>query len=95
MAAAVIFYITRNRAPLREDSPRPPRIQPLNAYPGVLWILPVLYGIVGGTVAALIAGMKYNANWWPLLLVGFAVTAFIILIPFLIFGAAMFSLLTP
>ncbi len=45
-----------------------------NSYPGVLWLLPILFGIVGGTIAALIASMKYQAKWSSLFIVGLVIT---------------------
>ena len=42
-------------------------------FPGVLWILPVFFGLLGGVIAAMIASMRYGASWWELLLVGLLV----------------------
>lgn len=46
------------------------------ALPGILWILPICFGIIGGTVAALIANLKYQASWWELFVVG-AIVSFL------------------
>ena len=43
-------------------------------FPGVLWLLPILFGIIGGVVASLIASLKYEATWWPLFVVGLAIS---------------------
>ncbi len=40
-------------------------------FPGVLWVLPILFCVLGGVIGAIIAGTIYKANWWGLLLVGF------------------------
>ncbi len=42
-------------------------------FPGILWLLPLFFGIAGGIVAALIASLKYQASWWELLAGGFIV----------------------
>lgn len=43
-------------------------------FPGVLWLLPIMFGILGGFVAALISSLKYGASWWELFLAGSIVT---------------------
>ena len=43
-------------------------------FPGVLWVLPIVFGVVGGTVAALIANIKYQASWWELFMAGLIIT---------------------
>jgi len=43
-------------------------------FPGVLWLLPICFGLVGGVIAALIASLKYQASWLELALVGLIVT---------------------
>jgi len=48
-------------------------------FPGVLWLLPILLGVTGGVVAALIASLKYQASWWELLAVGFIVNFLIVI----------------
>ncbi len=58
-------------------------------FPGVLWILPVLFGIIGGTIAALISNLKYQASWLELFLVGIATSflwaIFLFLLPWGLF----------
>lgn len=39
-------------------------------FPGVLWILPIFFGFIGGTIGALIAGCCYRDTWWELFLIG-------------------------
>ncbi len=58
-------------------------------FPGVLWILPIFFGLIGGIIAALISGLKYQASWWELLLVGFLINVVIGVIYFAL-AAAMF-----
>lgn len=41
-----------------------------NRYPGVLWLLPVFFGLIGGIIAAMFASIKYQAEWWDLFLIG-------------------------
>ena len=43
-------------------------------FPGVLWLLPIMFGLLGGLTAALISGLKYKASWWELFLAGCIVT---------------------
>ncbi len=38
--------------------------------PGVIWLLPIVFGVIGGVVAALIVGIKYRNSWWQFLVVG-------------------------
>ena len=44
------------------------------SFPGVLWLLPICFGLFGGIVAGLIASLKYQASWWELAVAGFAVS---------------------
>ena len=46
----------------------------MNRIPHSLWILPLLFGIIGGVVAALIADLKCKASWWELMVVGVMVS---------------------
>ena len=48
-------------------------------FPGVLWLLPLFGGVFGGTVAGLIASLKYGASWWELALAGFIMTCLFLL----------------
>jgi len=61
-------------------------------FPGVLWLLPICFGIIGGTIAAFIASIKYQASWWELFVAGLIVSigCYILLI---LFVFAEFSLL--
>ena len=45
-----------------------------NTYPGVLWLLPILFGAAGGVVSAFIIGMAYRGDWFPHVVVGIAIT---------------------
>jgi len=45
-----------------------------NRFPGVLWLMPIFFGIIGGVLAAMIASLKYEASWWELVVVGLIVT---------------------
>ncbi len=45
-------------------------------FPGVLWLLPIVFGFVGGIIAGLIASLKYEASWWELVAVGAAISLF-------------------
>ncbi len=49
-----------------------------NRFPGVLWLLPVFFGLTGGIIAALIASMKYQASWIELFIVGLFIQVLII-----------------
>lgn len=55
-------------------------------FPGVLWLLPICFGLVGGAIAGLIASLKYQASWWELvaggLIINMAVYAIIFIMPF-------------
>ena len=53
--------------------------------PGVLWVLPILFGIIGGIVAGLIASLKYEASWWELLLAGFLCSIFYLFLSIILF----------
>lgn len=37
---------------------------------GALWILPIVFGFLGGTIAAVIVGTKYGHGWLEFFLVG-------------------------
>jgi hypothetical protein len=56
-------------------------------FPGILWLLPICFGLLGGIIAALIADMKYHASWWELLITGLVLTFLVVLIYLLIFAA--------
>ena len=45
-----------------------------NKFPGVLWLLPIHFGIVGGVIAALIAVTVYESSWWELYLAGMLIS---------------------
>jgi hypothetical protein len=45
--------------------------------PWTLWILPVLLGLVGGSIAAVIAAQKYHAPWTRYVALGI-ITTFIV-----------------
>ena len=45
----------------------------------MLWILPLFFGLFGGIIAALFAGMKYEARWWDLVVFGFVVQVLVTL----------------
>ena len=59
-------------------------------FPGVLWLLPIFFGLLGGIVAAMISSMKYQASWWELFTVGLIITLGEVLI-YVLFLAAIFS----
>jgi len=61
-----------------------------NKFPGVLWLLPIFFGLLGGIVAAMISSMKYQASWWELATVGGIVTVLEILV-YVLFLAVIFS----
>ena len=63
-----------------------------NRFPGILWLLPICFGVIGGTVAAFISSMKYQASWWELFVAGLlvSVACYVFLI---LFVFAEFSLL--
>ena len=44
-------------------------------FPGVLWILPIFFGLIGGIISAVIAGAAFKASWWELLFAGIAMNA--------------------
>jgi len=60
-------------------------------FPGVLWILPIIFGLLGGIVAALISSLKYQASWWELFVAGLLITAAWVAIYF-IFWAGILGL---
>jgi len=39
-------------------------------FPGVLWLLPICFGLFGGVIAGLVASIKYQASWWELVVAG-------------------------
>ena len=43
-------------------------------FPSVLWLLPIVFGVVGGTIAAVIAGTTYRATWSGLFFLGLFIT---------------------
>jgi len=43
-------------------------------FPGVLWLLPICFGLFGGVIAGLVASIKYQASWWELVVGGLLVT---------------------
>jgi hypothetical protein len=45
-----------------------------NKFPSVLWLLPILFGFVGGIVAAFISNIAYKASWWKLFVIGICIT---------------------
>lgn len=45
-----------------------------NRYPGVLWLLPIFFGILGGIIASMFASMKYKAGWVELITVGIIIS---------------------
>lgn len=53
-------------------------------FPGVLWLLPICFGLFGGVVAGLIASMKYQASWWELVVAGFIINLAVYVLIFLI-----------
>ena len=59
-------------------------------YPGVLWLLPIFFGFIGGIVASLISGLKYEASWWELLVVGIITQIFAIIV-WIFWWAAIFT----
>ena len=61
-----------------------------NRFPGVLWLLPIFFGLLGGIVAAMISSMKYQASWWELATVGGIITVLQIL-AYVLFFEAIFS----
>ena len=48
-------------------------------FPGVLWLLPIFFGVLGGIIAGMISSMKYNASWLELFLVGLILTVMALL----------------
>jgi hypothetical protein len=48
--------------------------------PGIIWILPILFGLIGGGFAALIASLKYDAPWIRYVILGFLVSIAVALI---------------
>jgi hypothetical protein len=94
VVAAVVYYTTRNKTP-RKQEPAQFETYSINSHPAVLWILPICYGMIGGTIAALFAGIKYNAVWWKLFLVGIIIQLAVILAGIFLFGrvtTGLFSL---
>ena len=59
-------------------------------FPGVLWILPILFGLIGGVIAGLIASLKYEASWWELVLVGFIINVLVVIGYILLFTSLLF-----
>ena len=53
-------------------------------FPGVLWLLPIGFGLFGGVVAGLIASMKYQASWWELVVAGLLINLAIFVMIFYI-----------
>jgi hypothetical protein len=51
-----------------------------NKVPGTLWVLPILFGVVGGAFASIIADLKYHAPWKRYLAVGVIISVIGILI---------------
>ncbi len=45
-----------------------------NRFPGILWLLPICFGVFGGTIAAVVASVKYQASWWELFAAGLIVS---------------------
>ncbi len=41
-----------------------------NGTPSVLYLLPIFFGVLGGVIAAVIAGTVYKASWVVLFIVG-------------------------
>lgn len=63
---------------------KPPVPKPTEkSCPGTLWLLPIFFGFIGGTIAALIADMKYHASWWEFFVAGILMSG---VAYFLIFG---------
>ena len=60
------------------------------AFPSVLWLLPVFFGLLGGVIAALIANEKYGASWSELV-IGGAVVSTLEFIGYLLLFTAVFS----
>jgi len=54
-------------------------------FPGVLWLLPICFGLFGGVIAGLVASLKYQASWWELvvggLIINLALYAIIFVMP--------------
>ena len=38
--------------------------------PGLLWILPIGFGLLGGIIAALMVADRYTGSWWEYIIVG-------------------------
>ena len=32
-------------------------------FPGVLWLLPIFFGLLGGIISAMISSIKYHSIW--------------------------------
>ncbi len=58
-------------------------------FPGVLWLLPIFFGVLGGTIAAMIASMKYQASWWELFVTGLIITAVLGLVYILLVASVL------
>lgn len=43
-------------------------------FPGILWLLPIFFGLTGGILAGFISSLKYQDSWWELVLAGFVVS---------------------
>jgi uncharacterized membrane protein len=66
-------------------SSQPENINSPPSFPGILWILPICFGVIGGVIAALISSLKYGAGWWGLFITGFIISAVTFLV-YLILG---------
>lgn len=82
LGSITLIYFTDKKRVKREAPTAkvtPERVN-IALYPSVLWILPIVYGLIGGIIAAMFASIKYHSPWGRLFLVGLIVQVIVVAI---------------
>ena len=58
--------------------------------PGLLWILPIGFGLLGGIIAALMVADRYAGSWWEYIIVGILTSGLIFFLYIFLIASVMF-----